>query len=376
MPKKGENIRKRADGRWEGRYKSYCGSDGKMKYRSVYGKSYREVKKKMQESILRETDDRTTASLTKAVSLKEAAELWQNAYKAMHKGATEIRYAYLLEKHILPVLGDLPLHTFSSVQIIHFMNEKLEHGRLADAGPLSPRYVRAMLSVLISVLQYAERENLCGCLNVHFQKPSVEKREPAVLSVCDQKRLEAALLQDVDSTKLGILISLNMGLRIGEVCALTWENIDLEKELIHVRATVARVRADGEKCKSKLIIDAPKTKASVRDIPIPSKLLPSFAAVKKISESKYVLSAGDTFISPRTHEYRYHKLLQAQKIAPITYHELRHTFATRCVEVGMDVKTLSEILGHTDVSVTLGTYVHSSMDLKRQQIEKLSAVSA
>lgn len=375
MPKRGENIRKRADGRWEGRYKTKCLSDGKTKYRSVYGKSYKEVKEKMRLCIIRETAVDTVCH-SDSVLLKEAVRLWQSANKTVHKGATEIRYEYLLEKHILPELGELPLKSVSSAVLIRFMNAKLAHGRLKDAGGLSPRYVRAMMSVLTSVLQYAECENLCEHLNIHFQKPSVHKTEPSVLCAYDQKRLEAALYRDTDTTKLGILISLHMGLRIGEVCALTWDDVDLEKQIVHIRSTVARVQSDDAYRKSKLIIDFPKTKSSVRDIPIPSKLLPLITATQKTSESKYVISSGETFVSPRTHEYRYHKLLEEQQITSVTYHTLRHTFATRCIEVGMDVKTLSEILGHTNVSITLDTYVHSSMELKRRQLEKLSAASA
>lgn len=375
MPKKGENIRKRADGRWEGRYKTRCLSDGKEKYRSVYGRSYKEVKEKMRLCIIREASVDTLCA-SDAVLLKDVVRMWQHANQTVHKGATQIRYECLIEKHILPELGELPLKSVSSSVLIHFMNEKLAHGRLKDAGELSPRYVRAIMSVLTSVLQYAERENLCGHLNIYYQKPSVEKKEPTVLSAYEQKTLEAALFRDIDETKLGILISLNMGLRIGEVCALSWDNVDLEKQIIHIRSTVARVKSDDACRKSKLVIDFPKTKASVRDIPIPSKLLPFIAAIQKTSDSKYVISSGKTFVSPRTYEYRYHKLLKEQQIASITYHALRHTFATRCIEVGMDVKTLSEILGHADVSITLDTYVHSSMDLKRKQLEKLSAASA
>lgn len=125
-----------------------------------------------------------------------------------------------------------------------------------------------------------------------------------------------------------------------------------------------------------MIIDTPKTPASTRDIPISSALLPILASFRSHSSSKYVVSNTNTFLSPRTFEYRYHRLLEETGITPINYHALRHTFATRCIEAGVDVKSLSEMLGHANVGVTLNTYVHSSMELKRKQLEKLTTFSA
>lgn len=170
----------------------------------------------------------------------------------------------------------------------------------------------------------------------------------------------------------------HMGLRIGEVCALTWDDVDFENEIIHIRSTVARIKNTQKVCeyKTHLIIDKPKTKSSLRDIPIPSSLLPLLLKMRKKACSRYVISDKETFTSPRTFEYRYHELLDICDIESINYHALLHTFATRCVEVGVDVKTLSEILGHADVSITLNTYVHPSIELKRKQMEKLSVLAA
>ena len=233
------------------------------------------------------------------------------------------------------------------------------------------------MSVTLSILQFAVNEGLCQPLNINLQKPSIDKRELEVLSVFDQNRLESALLNNINETKLGILISLNTGLRIGEVCALSWNDIDFENQIFHIRSTVARVKSDDERNgTTKLIIDKPKTKSSLRDIPIPSKLIPILVFMKQRATGIYVVSNNNCFISPRTYEYRYHKILDDCNIPSVNYHTLRHTFATRCIEVGVDVKTLSEILGHANVSITLNTYVHSSMELKRQQLEKLSILSA
>lgn len=375
MPKKGENIRKRADGRWEGRYKVDTPTDAKTKYHSVYGKTYKEVKDKIrlitsQPALLNEKKQQ------QPILIKEVITQWLNSSKSIHKGATEVRYEYLIEKHIIPELGDVPLSSVTSSLLTNFMNRKLEHGSLNSKGTLSPSYVRSIMSVVVSVLQYAVNEGMCQPLNINLQKPCIDKRDLEVLSAFDQNRLESALIHNIDETKLGILISLNTGLRIGEVCALSWDNIDFERQIFHIRSTVARVKSMDSGVNSKLIIDKPKTKSSLRDIPIPSKLLTILVSMKKQSKGKYVVSAENSFVSPRTYEYRYHKILDEYNIPSVNYHTLRHTFATRCIEVGVDVKTLSEILGHANVSITLNTYVHSSMELKRQQLEKLSILSA
>lgn len=164
-------------------------------------------------------------------------------------------------------------------------------------------------------------------------------------------------------------------MRIGEVCALTWNDIDFSTCTIYVRHTVSRVKTDNIHTKTELILDEPKTTSSKRIVPISSKLFPILFEYKKISHSLFVISNKDSFISPRTFEDRFHKVMKKNNIEHFNYHALRHTFATRCIEAGVDVKTLSEILGHSNVSITLNTYVHSSLEMKKNQLEKLTLLS-
>ena len=322
----------------------------------MYGKTYKEVKDKIrlitsQPALLNEKKQQ------QPILIKEIITQWLNSSKSIHKGATEVRYEYLIEKHIIPELGDVPLSSVTSSMLTSFMNRKLEQGSLNGKEALSPAYVRSIMSVTLSILQFAVNEGLCQPLNINLQKPSIDKRELEVLSVFDQNRLESALLNNINETKLGILISLNTGLRIGEVCALSWNDIDFENQIFHIRSTVAHVKSDDERNGT-------------------TKLIPILVFMKQRATGIYVVSNNNCFISPRTYEYRYHKILDDCNIPSVNYHTLRHTFATRCIEVGVDVKTLSEILGHANVSITLNTYVHSSMELKRQQLEKLSILSA
>lgn len=372
MPKRGENIHKRKDGRWEGRYIRERDENGRAIYSSVYGKNYREVKEKLFKICEKQPVQKSPKDLDK--KFKDVLLLWLETNHLNYKGATENKYQYLIETHIIPELGEIRLSKISTLVVNDFLERKLQNGRLDQRGGLSAFYVRSMMLIINSALEFAVKEEMCKPLRTPIYKPSPEKKELRILSVKEQKKLESYLFYQINETKLGILISLHTGLRIGEICALTWNNVDFAERIIRVRSTVTRVKqeqASSSRC-THLVIDRPKTKASIRDIPIPSVLMSVFKEIKQQSVSEYVISAKDSFLSPRTYEYRYHKLLNECDIQPINYHALRHTFATRCIEVGVDVKTLSEILGHANVSTTLNTYVHSSMDLKRSQIEKLN----
>lgn len=284
----------------------------------------------------------------------------------------ENKYWTIIDRHINPILGRLELSQITPSLINEFLNHKLNNGRIDGNGGLSPSYVNTIRIIILSAVQYGINEKLCEPLNANIYKPTINNNELTVLSEKSCEKLEKVLVMNLDCTALGMLISLHTGLRIGEVCALKWSDVDIERKILTVRQTVARVKANSnDNCKSKLILDAPKTKNSLREIPINSFLLPLLVKKKSESVSDFVISEQKTFVSPRTFEYRYHKTLERFDIEQVNYHSLRHTFATRCIERGVDCKSLSEILGHANVNITLNTYVHSSMELKRIQIEKL-----
>ncbi len=368
MSRRGDNIHKRKDGRWEGRYRKESECSEKIKYVSVYGKSYKEVKEKLQlaqqniEQKIKNDSDKT---------FEEVLYLWLSCNRVRYKGATESRYIYLIERHIVPELGKKRMGQITTEVLNKFIESKLASGRIDCKGGLSNAYVRNMALILNSAIKFAMDEQMCSSKNISIHKPNMSKGQVTVFSHSEQRIMEKHLLQGTDRTKLGILMSLYMGLRIGEVCALTWEQVDFNERVIHIRSTISRVnfRKNMTK-KTELIIDTPKTLSSIREIPIPSKLLPIMSELKETSISKYVISDKPTFVSPRTYEYRYHNFLESCKVKQANYHILRHTFATRCIEAGVDIKTLSEVLGHSNVSITLNTYVHSSLELKRLQMEK------
>lgn len=372
MSKKGENIRKRKDGRWEGRYKRGYKDDGKILYGSVYGKSYREVKEKLLDAIFNEHNN-SFDNKGADISLSDLLKMWLSANEMRLKAGTVTKYQTLINTHIIPALGSVKVQELSSTVINSYLNNCLRIGRIDGNGGLSPSYVRGIAHIISAAMRYGANEELCKPLNNQISKPGIIKKELAIFTREEQTVLERYIKENMSPTCIGIMISLYTGLRIGEVCALMWDDIDLNGEILYVRQTVSRIISDDNRCSTILVLDQPKTATSKRAIPIPSLLCKILVRYRDISQSVYVVSDNDGFVSPRTYEARYHRILIKCNISNLKYHALRHTFATRCVEVGVDVKSLSEILGHSNVSITLNTYVHSSLDMKKVQPEKLVA---
>lgn len=373
MPRRGDNIRKRKDGRWEARYTKDDYEDPSKKYGSVYGRTYQEAKDK-RDLILKQGQQQKP--LSRGLLFKDILEVWQDANRVRLKEASISRYQNLIDTHILPELGSKRMGQLNASAINRFLSTKLEKGRLDGSGGLSASYVRSITLVIGSAIRYGVAEGLCTPLLSPINKPSLPKKALSILSEKDQGLLEQELLDNINEEKLLIYLTLYTGLRIGEACALRWEDISLEAKLIYVRQTVSRVwYSENGKKHSKLVAGSPKTESSSRCIPICSKLYEIIKNFPYRKKHGYILSNHNSgsFVSPRTFEYRYKKILKTAKLEPVNYHTLRHTFATRCIERGVDIKSLSEILGHADASITLNTYVHSSIELKRMQLEKLAS---
>ena len=306
---------------------------------------------------------------------QELLYMWLNHNQVRLKGGTIHKYLTLIDTQIAPELGSLPLSAITPTAVNAFLCKKMQTGRLDGKGGLSPSYVRSITLVISSALKFAVEQELCAPFKSSILKPQLSHQELTLLSLENQRKLENEIRQNPSPTNIGILISLYTGLRIGEICALTWNDIDLESNILHVRHTVSRVKNTNIQAgKSKLQIDSPKTRSSSRQIPIPSTLQQILLDAKSNSVSLFVTSHNTSFVSPRTFEYRFHSTLKKCGIEPINFHVLRHTFATRCIEAGVDVKSLSEMLGHASVNTTLSIYVHSSMQLKREQLEKLCGI--
>ena len=339
------NIYKRKDGRFEGR--SYLGKtpDGRRRYKSFYGKTTEEILekyKRTKDSFNREVYyDNTVTEMTVNLLFDE----WLGAVSHKIKLSTMANYRMKITKHILPAFGQQMCIDLNKKDIYSFIDNKLGDG-------LSVRYISDILTLLKSVLRYANREY--GIKNV-FDGIIMPKRQRSivrVLTVTEQTALKNHIKKKQSLTDLGIAISLYTGLRIGELCALQWQDIDLEKRTLTVSKTIQRIQTPNSKHRTKLIISAPKSERSRREIPIPNCLI-TMLKIHKADAHNYILSGKSTPMEPRTMQYRFSRKLEKLGLPKVHFHSLRHAFASRAIELGFDVKTLSELLGHSSVELTL-----------------------
>ncbi|MDD2980457.1 MAG: site-specific integrase [Hespellia sp.] len=302
------------------------------------------------------------------------SEQWLRNVKLHVKESSYVKYNNIVNNHIIPNLGMMPPEKITTSVVEEFVEKMLRCGRKKDNTGLSEKTVKDIIGVLKAINGFAGRENVE--IPCHFEQIRMRVRdtEIMVLSKAEEQRLKEFLMDNTDLKKLGVLTSLYMGLRLGEVCALRREDILLEKSLLRVRYTMQRIQnldSESDK-KTRIIVTEPKSGSSNRDIPIPGFLLDKFQIIKAFEESSYLLTGcADSFIEPRSMENVLKNYLTICDIKIVNYHVLRHTFATRCIEVGFDAKTLSEILGHSNVNITLNRYVHSSMEQKRKLMSML-----
>jgi integrase len=370
MPRKGENIRKRSDGRWEGRYPNGVDSSGRKKYASVYARSYAEAKTRL---FVAKGKANTAKRISKRLFGDVLTE-WLDTQALSVKPSTYVKFRNLINGHIQPALGGLSLEQITTARLTRFMQEKADHGRLDGQGGLSNSTLQALLLILKSTLEYAAHERYMPPMALALKCPETKIEPVKALSVNEQSLLEQWLQMDMDISKLGILLCLYSGLRIGEICALRWGDVDLPGKLLFVRRAVQRLQCIDADAKTTLSIGPPKSENSTRSIPIPPCLMELLPCFYGKSEAYILTGTSDRPMEPRTYQYRFKRYLAAAGVPDINFHVLRHTFATRCIELGFDPKTLSEILGHASVEITLNKYVHPSLDVKRQQMERFSAM--
>lgn len=359
----GENIYKRKDGRWEGRYKDGYKPDGSVKYSSLYAKTYSEVKTKLETAKRAEKPPQKNMN----VKLCDVALEWLEMAKIEVKESTYALYRRNVESHILPHIGGLKLSQISSQHLTTFINELLANGRCDGKGGLSPNTVQDICTLMGSILEYAKKEYKA---NVSLEAPTVKvsEKEMRVLSLDEQQALENHLFSNLDLIAIGCLLSLYVGLRIGELSALKLSDFDFSNGTVKITKTMQRVKNYDEhiKTKTKIIISSPKSKKSVRTLPVPGFLL---EIIKKrynlvIPNAYFLTGKTSRYKEPRRVEYQFKKITDRCGLKAVNFHALRHTFATRLTEHGTDVKTLSELMGHANIKTTL-KYMHSSEQQKR-----------
>lgn len=371
MSKRGENIYKRKDGRWEGRMKENIDFSGSYRYRSVYGKTYKEVKEKMNAMKQAPADNLCQDTV------EQAAWLFMQTGKNDWKAGTYTAYYQLLKKYVLPHLGNMKLKEINSRKLENFSILIKEETK---ENPLSKNYLSQICEIVRRIIIYMNKRHdqeipvpVNPITKTHLQQTELPSESSLMIL---EEYLFAHCIED---TCLGVLMAFHTGIRIGELSALKWGDIDMEENMIYIRHNLLRVREEGiedsiGKHSTQVIEQSPKTIDSVRAIPIPPRLVPLIVKYRK-EDSMYVISGEKKpWAEPRTIQYRFKKILHKCDIQYFNFHLLRHAFATRCVSKGLDLKSLSEILGHSNIQMTLNLYVHSTIQQKKRLMELYDAI--
>ena len=301
----------------------------------------------------------------KTKTIREIALAWKSDKRRYVKQSTYAAYVLILENHILPSFGEC--RALSEQLVQDFVLQKLNSG-------LSIKTVKDLLIVLKMVMKFGVKNKWTDYCEWDIKYPTTEShKDIEVLTVEHHKKILDFIQQNFTFRNLGIYISLTTGLRIGEICGLKWEDIDIASGTISVKRTIERIYiAEGNHKCTKLIINTPKTKNALRDIPITKELLTMIKPLKRVmNDNFYVLTNDEKPTEPRTYRNYYHRLMKRLNIPRLKYHGLRHSFATRCIESNCDYKTVSVLLGHSNITTTLNLYVHPNMEQKKRCIAKM-----
>lgn len=365
---KGENIFKRKDGRWEARYIKARDENGRIKYGFCYGKTYAEAKAKVTEAKAKLLSIAGPDPAEKGKKFTFYCDCWLNLRSTQLKTSSYVKYQYSIEKHVKPYLGNLYPEEMTTEKISAFSQYLLNQKKL------SIKSVRDILTFVRSILIYMDKQaDSCSLPRVEVIYPRESPKAIHVLAEEEESRLVFYLANEMDAGKFAVYLALRTGMRIGEICALRWKDVSFTDETICVNKTVQRIKDVNSQGSSKtiLMIGSPKSDKSRRIIP----LMPDIAALCRQfyqdNPECFILTGNENCMEPRNLQRYLKKYMRECQIENVHFHTLRHTFATRCIEVGFDVKTLSEVLGHSNISITLDRYVHPNINLKRENMRRL-----
>lgn len=367
MPRRGENVYKRKDGRWEGRILK---NEGKYQY--VYAKTYKEVKDKMKnyKEYAKSSEMKVSVKNESASSL---FEVWLNSDIAKQvKPSTYENYYRCLQKYVIPFFKNTSADRITEISVMKFVKT------IHDNNALSESYKRKILTIFKTALKDTVKgtdkyNNIIEAVKI----PKVKDSTVQVFSIYEQRLVEQATLRAEDRRAIGILLCFYTGIRLGELCALKWSDIDFDAGTMSITRTVSRTKNfQMKQNKTILLVGTPKSSKSMRKIPIPDFLLKlgDQEEMRAENQNYYILTRSSVPIDPRTLQKLYKRILVEAGVKDRKFHAIRHTFATRALEVGVDIKTLSEILGHSNVSITLNIYAHSLMEQKKIAMDKLNTM--
>ncbi len=363
MSKKGENIYRRQDGRWEARYVRGRKMDGSILYGYCYAQTYGEAKAQMelaQAGLI--TGNEPVHNHLRMCTI---CVNWEHSLAGRVKNASLVKYDTILRLHVVPAVGGLyPQDITCSVA------EEFQY-RLLCSG-LATKTVRDIMVVLLEVMKYASKQ-IPGVHVPAVELPKVNTQEARVLTVDEHHQLMDIMERSHETWCFGTLFALHTGLRLGEICALKWSSVNLSACQVSITESLSRVaNLAGEGPRTLISITTPKTENAVRSIPLTGKTVALCKRFDPHNPEAYLLTGTVRFMEPRTLQRKLEQLTQANGIPGVHFHTLRHSFATRCVESGFEMKSLSEVMGHASANITINRYVHSSMELKRKNMEKLA----
>lgn len=367
MARKGENIHKRKDGRWEGRYIKGRRSDGRAAWGYVYGSSYTNVKyiltqKKAESGFyqLSSTD----------LTFAELAETWLCSVRLSVKESTFAHYRYTLTHYLCPVLGGFAIQKLNEALLEQKMLQIIQPMD-GSHKPLGTTSAQECLSMLRRICKYAAHLRLLRPMEINVKLPKSPKKEQETLPARECTALLDYVLEAPTPRKLGLLFGFQMGLRIGEICGLQWGDFDWKEQVVTIRRTVNRISCgDGH---TKIVVQLPKTRSSFRTLPIPRTL---FQILKMLNndfsaQTWFLSGSAEKPVEPRCYRKSIDRYLEHAAVRRIRAHALRHTFATTCLQAGCDVKTLSALLGHANANITLQRYVHTDLARMKTEVDRI-----
>lgn len=367
MSKRGKNIYLRKDGRWEGRYVKGK-IEGKIKYGYVFGKTYEET----EEKLAAVSDANLTTMPKTELSFDELSREWLVDKSPQLKASSVAKYINILNSYLLPRFGETQISDISRANITSMSRELLTSGGIKTVG-LAPKTVNSIISLMKNIMDYAAKEKNIPTADIKDMYVKQPQKVMRILSIAEQQKLSGYLCDNLTPCNISILLCLYTGLRIGEICALKWEDIFVEERYLYVHQTMQRIQVQNSSGnKTTIVVLPPKSDCSIRKIPIPDEVIQLLQSVQKQDEAYLLTGMAEHFVEPRSMENHFKAVTEKCDICDINFHALRHTFATRCVELGFDVKSLSEILGHASVNITMNRYVHPSMELKQKNMNMLS----
>lgn len=305
------------------------------------------------------------------MKLNEIALEWLEYKKNFVKLSTYAYYENVVENHIIPSFGEMDMEAVTEEYIQETVLE-WQRGCETKSQSLQISTVKNMVMILKQCMKYARKNKHIDVpeLSIHYAAAETLPSKK-VFGNQAQKQIVEAALEDFSSRSLGIIISINCGVRIGELCALQWKDIDFENHILKIRKTLQRIYLPEEESRTKVIISTPKTMTSIREIPLPQSIMELIEKIPVLDYDFYLLTNSAKYMEPRTYRRFFNRFLQQHGIENLNFHCLRHTFATRCIEKGADVKSVSDLLGHATINTTLNMYVHPGMEEKRKCIELL-----